>query len=154
MELTILIITSLTLLTVAVFLFIYWKIFKQQKQLSENRFNETIAKLEEIKTSLNNLISREFGDLKTTSEAANNLLINEVSELKKSISSNVKELSANYEHQNKQVIENFKNEFNGLKNENKQFKTTLTDSHNETLKNIKDELTKILKEIKTPLDLN
>lgn len=154
MELPILIIVSLTLLAVVVFLFIYWKSLKQERQLSENRLNEMIAKLDAIRVSLDELILKEFGGLKTTNEAANKLLINELAELKKFIASNIKELSMNYETQNKQVIENFKNEFQGVKSENKQFKTTLTDSHNETLKNIKDELTKISKEIKAPLDLD
>ena len=136
MELTTVIITSFTLLTIGVFVFVYSRYLKQQKQLSDNRSKETVAKLENINKNLTDLISKEFSDLKTQNETVNNVLINEITELKKTIFANIKEFSTNYEIQNKQVIEAFK------------------DNHNETLKSLKDELMKILKEIKAPLDLD
>ena len=124
MEQYVLIISVLTLLLVIGFFFVYWKNLKEQKQLSEKRFQQIIAQLEGI-------------------EKANYSLTKEITELWKSTSNNSKELS-----------DSFKNEFNGIKSENKQFKTTLTESHAETLKSIKSELQNILKEIKTPLPLD
>ena len=96
-------------------------------------------------------------NIKAEKEATDNRFkdINlQLDELKKSVSGNVRELSATYQNENKQVIENFNTAFTEFKNENKAFKIALTQSHNEALKDIMEELTKILKEIKAPLDLD
>lgn len=136
MELTIVVITSVTLLTVATFLYIYWKHFSQQQKITDNRFRETITTLDNISKHLADLINKEFADITLQNENRNKLLINEASELKQVISSNIKELSTNYENQNMKAIESFK------------------ESHALTFRDIKEELMKILKEIKTPLDLD
>lgn len=166
METATLIIASLTLVTTGTFFYFYIKTIKEQWQTSQQRFNQTVTKLEEIKNHIENIVIKGNVELKEIYDTSTKLLrtgiselerlteqlIKESSELKKSVNTDTKELANNYENQNKQVIEKFSANLNESIKNNQEFKQQLSEAHQQTLKNIKTELNKILIEIKSPLD--